>query len=369
MPDMKRSAAMRREFTAAQHIPYSAHVSSRVIRTAYGDYLQGFRLGGASFECRDDAELNNWHERLNVLWRNIASPNVALWTHIIRHRASIAELPRNQAARERNDCRFADELDARYEHRLRNETLMLNELYLAVLYRPIAGVAPTLLSRLLAQSQQHGARGELEDSLDACEKLSQTLMASLARYEPEPLECYRHGGIACSSLLEYLGLLINGERQRIPLPRGPLNQVLASARLFFGTEAIEYRSPSHTRVGAMLGIKEYPTPTIVENCGTTLILRCSGSENGGTAQFASRLIGEREIVRRQVTRGSDREAAFAARGGRRSKNISEQHVTEAAVMPSEIEQLPDLSGYLKRASSRTWLKVSFSADRGDGAGA
>jgi hypothetical protein len=99
---------------------------------------------------------------------------------------------------------------------------------------------------------------------------------------------------------------------------------------------------------------------IVENCGTTLILRCSASENGGTSQFASRLIGEREIVRRQVTRGSDREGAFGLRSPRRSRNTSEQHVIEGAVMASEIEQLPDLSGYLKPASSRAWLKVSFS---------
>ena len=102
---------------------------------------------------------------------------------------------------------------------------------------------------------------------------------------------------------------------------------------------------------------------IVENCGNTLILRCSSSENGGTAEFASRLIGEREIVRKQISRGSDSEAAFAVRGARRSRNTSEQHVTEKAVMASQIEQLPDLSGYLKLASSRTWLKVSISPDR------
>src|ERR1022692_3509357 len=103
--------------------------------------------------------------------------------------------------------------------------------------------------------------------------------------------------------------------------------------------------------------------TIVENCGNTLILRCSSSENGGTSEFASRLIGEREIVRKQISRGSDSEAAFAVRGARRSRNTSEQHVTETAVMASQIEQLPDLSGYLKLASSRTWLKVSISPDR------
>ena len=99
--------------------------------------------------------------------------------------------------------------------------------------------------------------------------------------------------------------------------------------------------------------------TIVENCSNTLILRCSGSENGGTSQFASRLIGDREIQRRQISRGSDREGAMSTRAARRSRSITEQCVTEPAVMASELEQLPDLCGYLKSASSRSWLKVEF----------
>ena len=106
--------------------------------------------------------------------------------------------------------------------------------------------------------------------------------------------------------------------------------------------------------------------TIVENTGNTLILRCAGSENGGTSQFASRLIGDREIVRRQASRGSDREGAFSMRGARRSRSITEQHATEPAVMPSELEQLPDFCGYLKCASSRSWVKVAFGSLRSIG---
>src|SRR5476649_992026 len=41
---------------------------------------------------------------------------------------------------------------------------------------------------------------------------------------------------------------------------------------------------------------------IVENCGNTLILRCSASEGGGTSRFASRLIGEREVLRTTESR-------------------------------------------------------------------
>lgn len=99
--------------------------------------------------------------------------------------------------------------------------------------------------------------------------------------------------------------------------------------------------------------------TVVENCGNTLILRCSGSENGGTSHFASRIIGEREVLRLQTSRGRDREAGLGLRGGRRSTQTSEHHATEMALMPSELEQLPDLSGYLKLASSASWRRVSL----------
>jgi type IV secretion system protein VirB4 len=120
-----------------------------------------------------------------------------------------------------------------------------------------------LVSRVLARTERDGTQRELAEALDACEKLSQTLRASLQRYEPELLGCYEYSKAWYSSLLEYLGLLINGEWQRMPLRRAPLSQMLASTRLLFGSETIEYRSPTETRVGAMLGIKEYPTPTSV----------------------------------------------------------------------------------------------------------
>ena len=49
---------------------------------------------------------------------------------------------------------------------------------------------------------------------------------------------------------------------------------------------------SIAQVSGLYGRSE--AQTIIENCGNTLILRCSSSEGGGTARFASSLIGERE---------------------------------------------------------------------------
>jgi type IV secretion system protein VirB4 len=251
-----RTSALRREAIAAERIPCSAHVAPNVVRTAFGDYVQVFRLGGASFESADEDQLNGWHERLNVLWRNLSSPNIALWTHLIRRRA------RSDLAREQSQG-FASLLHAKYAKRLAAEALMVNELYLAVVYRPVTGVATGAMSRLLTTSRREGSRLELADALDACEKLAQSLRASLASYDPQLLGSYRLSDAWYSSLLEYFGLLVNGEWQRTPLPRCAVNEMLATTRLFFGAEAIEYRMPTATRVGAMLGIKEYPTPTVV----------------------------------------------------------------------------------------------------------
>jgi type IV secretory pathway TraG/TraD family ATPase VirD4 len=138
-----------------------------------------------------------------------------------------------------------------------------------------------------------------------------------------------------------------------------LKDALARLRKFGGRCVIGFQSIA--QVSGTYGSDD--AQTIIENCGNTLILRCSGSDDGGTSQFASRLIGEREVVRRQTARGRDREGGFAFKGSRRSTNVSEQHVIEPAVMPSEIEQLPDLAGFLKTASSPAWRRVRIARPR------
>jgi type IV secretion system protein VirB4 len=251
-----RTNALRREPTAEKNIPYAVHVAERVVKTRQGDYVQAFRLGGASFETADDEQLNNWHNRLNVLWRNIARDNVVLWTHVIRHRDSV-RLGNGHAPG------FARDLTAKYLERLCAETLMVNDIYLSVVYRPAAGLAVGTASRFFSKSRPDEARLELKDSLDVCEKLAQTLSSSLARYEPQALGVYEWEGQKCSSLLEFFGVLVNGEWRRVGLPSASIAEVLTTTRPLFGFETIEYRTPTRTCLGAMLGIIEYSTPTVV----------------------------------------------------------------------------------------------------------
>jgi len=91
--------------------------------------------------------------------------------------------------------------------------------------------------------------------------------------------------------------------------------------------------------------------TIVENCGNTLILRCSASEKGGTSEFASKLIGQRDVLHTMHGRSS-KPGEWGP-----THSTSQFLRTEPAVMASEIERLPDLAGFLKLASIPDWMTV------------
>ena len=91
---------------------------------------------------------------------------------------------------------------------------------------------------------------------------------------------------------------------------------------------------------------------IIENCSTKLILRCEVSEQGGTAEFASRLIGDREVLREEHSE------SYSHSGGA-SESTNTRQATERALLASEITQLPDRSGYLKIGGEDRWQKVEF----------
>jgi type IV secretory pathway TraG/TraD family ATPase VirD4 len=130
-----------------------------------------------------------------------------------------------------------------------------------------------------------------------------------------------------------------------------LKDALARLRKFGGRCILGFQSIA--QVSSTYGHGD--AHTIVENCGNTLILRCSASEGGGTARFASQLVGEREVLRTSISQ-SRRANEFIGTTSR-----SEHVNTEHALLASQIEQLPDLTGYLKYASEPVWHRVRLNA--------
>ena len=128
-----------------------------------------------------------------------------------------------------------------------------------------------------------------------------------------------------------------------------LKDAQARLRKFGGCVAVGFQSSA--QVKAVYGEGAH---TIIENCGNLLLLRSGLSEGGGTAELISDLIGSREVERDDVSRSHTR-----GRFTSRSMSMQSKRTVEDMVLASEIMQLANQEGYVKRATCPRWIRVRF----------
>lgn len=249
---LKYTLQTNRERPAAGFIPLSSHIDPKTIKTRNGDFLRVWRIGGISHESADPQDIQVRMDGINQLYRSIGTANVAVWTHNVRRCVT----DRLTAHYDNSFCRY---LDKKYYDSFSGYRMMANELYLTVIYRPV-------LSRVIKAFSRAGKRTideirrEEKEALKAVEEISNVVEQSLKRYDVDALGAYEISGVTFSSALEFFGFLINGEWQRMPLPKGPLNEYLPTSRLFFGSESVEIRcSSGDTRFASALDFKDYPS--------------------------------------------------------------------------------------------------------------
>lgn len=250
----KYAEAVKNEEPTGSFIPYSGHVTNNVVRLKSGDYLMTFRMQGAAHESADIQDINVWHDQLNNFARNIASPHVALYTHVVRR--EYGEFPEGEFP-----PGFARELNAKYRAHLASQRSLINELYVSVIYRP-QPIRSLKFLDLLGKKSMEELVGKQREELDALKEVVENALAALDRYEPALLGCYEYNGVMFSEIREFLAFLVDGEWRRQPLTWGAIADSLATSRPFFGKGGLlSLKGPTRTQYGAILTIQEYPAIT------------------------------------------------------------------------------------------------------------
>ena len=241
----------------ADFVPYSSHVSPTVIKTTGGDYLMTWFLGGLPFVGREEWELEHRHNTFNRMLQTLRAPdyvNVAFWVHDIRRKGSISGNARYRQ-------RFNQELSDAYYGSLSGQRVMLNELYLTLIYRPITGGKAFVektddISKLRAMEEQAVAK---------VMELASNVEAVLKDYSPQRLGIYEaSNGMVFSETLEFLGYLLNRVAEPVPVLSAPVSGYLPVSKQTFSVKTGDYviTTPSGSNhYGAILNIKEYPDST------------------------------------------------------------------------------------------------------------
>lgn len=229
-------------------VPYSTHVSTQNVRTVGADTLTVIKLAGIAHEAAEDSDIQGWHDALTGLLRNIATEDVALWMHTVRE-------PCTRYPEGDFEDGFAGRLNERYRASLAGVKLMANTHYLTLLVR-----GKSRGTKLLAFGEKRTQATVLESINDASarlDELADMVLSSLSRYAPQRLSTYVRNGIVYSETLAFLAFLINGEWQRIAVPKGRAAFGMVSSRVSFGVDQFEIRSPTSTRIGALLAASAY----------------------------------------------------------------------------------------------------------------
>lgn len=240
------------ESPISDYIPYSQHVSDTVITTKKGEYLSVWKIGGRSHQSKAWNDIRGWADELNNVLRGIGgSANLSLWTHIVRRRAF--EYPESKFSNV-----FCQQLDNLYRRSFENSNSMVNDLYLTVILRPQADSVLSWFAK--GEKLSLAERIERQEAtIKSLDEINKTLGAALRRYSPELLGIYDKDGFAFSSAVEFLALLVNGQRFPMPVCRGRIADAMALNRPFFSShgELGEIRSANSQRQFGMLEFGEY----------------------------------------------------------------------------------------------------------------
>ena len=251
---LKFSSAMEKEVGVSAFLPYSGHVTSNIVKMVNGDMMFTMQLGGAAHQSADISDWNGWHNQLNGFIRNISSPHVAIWSHVVRR--EISQYPEGEF-----NSDFVSDLNEKYRARIEQTTLMVNELYITILYRPQPLRAGRIVDMFVKPNKQQ-LNQQQQESIENMEDLISTALTALDRYDPKLLTCYEFNGNFFSETAEFLHYLLNGEWVRFPLPRAELRDVLPTARPFFGKGGLmSLRTLTQDYYCAALALQEYPDYT------------------------------------------------------------------------------------------------------------
>ena len=243
-----------KEAKAGDRLPYARHLDAHMLRLRDGSLMRMIQVPGLPFETEDSDALDHHLGVRETMLRSVLDARFVVYHHVIRRRVAVA-------LDNGFDEPFAALVNARWQARLDERRLFVNEQVVTLLRRPARGKTgwADRLRRKFAGSEAETDVGDARALDAACT----ALMAALEPYGARALGVYDGAGGRCSEPLEMLSAIYNGEMRPVLLPEDDvdLGHHIPYARVSFGLEAIEARRAAGRDFAGMLSIKDYPDAT------------------------------------------------------------------------------------------------------------
>ncbi len=244
----------RREARAGDRLPYASLVDSHVVALRDGSLLVALHVPGWPAETAQASEINALAAQRDVWLRAGLDARFVFGHHIVRRRIAVDFAGAF-------DDPLSAEIDARWQARLGDGSIYVNDQFITLLRRPARGKTGWLdhLQRRLRGSESGIDQGELRGLMAAAAGLATALAPAGARI----LGDYQGASGTCNEVLELLSCLYNGEMRpvRRPAEGTDVGHMLPYVRASFGLDALELRGASGPSFAALVSLKDYPEAT------------------------------------------------------------------------------------------------------------
>lgn len=267
MDALKTLSLLYEEKGANSFIPYSYHLTDNIIATEDGKYISIWKMSGKSHIGRSYAEYDQWVKELNNSIIGSCNDKISLWTHVIRRKIDIA-------GEEKFSNSFADKLDRKYKKSLKTKPLMTNDLYLSIVYNTQSEGVFKLYSKIEARfftSPDEKKRLQAKN-IEDFEEINRNIGEALSAYGAKNVGIYDEKGFCFSEALEFISLLTDGEKRKVPVCRNPIGEYVAANRTVFSGKAGigKIISTNKETYFGMLEIFDYPAATEAGHLNTLL---------------------------------------------------------------------------------------------------
>jgi len=255
---VSKAATSKREVSSSKFIPYDYHWDKDTIITKNKELLQIIKVDGFSFETADDDVVDMKKMVRNSLYKSMAEGTFALWFHMVRRRQTAypgGEMPKG----------FAKAVDDKWKQKHHSKSSFVNELYVTVIRKQdTKGAAKfeTMFQKIEGKADKEADGVRLREAHKELKEAVYRVLATFRDYGARVLTTKQGEFGPMSEPLEFLGRLVNcGESQPMLVPSMEIGQYLPVNRLYFGSRAIEVRTPTGLKYAGIVSIKEYSPAT------------------------------------------------------------------------------------------------------------
>jgi len=245
---------LKKEISAANFIPYKCHWNHNTILLKDNSMMRVIKINGFSFETADDIDVDIKKNTRNNLFKGMASGNFALWFHTIRRKEEA--FPGGEMT-----SMFAKKVNKQWRAKHDGDRCFVNEHYISILRREEkTGLAmfAYLAKAIINKADKRARDRDFVEAFNELEEVTERITNGFSNYNPELLSVNETDEGVFSSILKFLGSIINvGDTKEYKMTAKNLDHYIPTNRLYFGPKAIEIKTPFSTKYAGLVSLKEY----------------------------------------------------------------------------------------------------------------